>query len=126
MPISLIWDFAAAGNKRGVKQGALRPIVVFINPAQSGFAIKPRVHVARDVTFDGGTRFRQYNVRLPIGELALQYRVLDAGREVLASGDLATDQFGVLRIPAVPPEAVGVELVGGRVKLVAPLDPSQR
>jgi hypothetical protein len=126
MPISLVWDFTAmAGTKRDVKQGSLRPVLIFLNPAQAAFAMKPRMYVAREVTFDGGTQIRQYNVRLPVGERALRYRVLDAGRDVLASGDVSTDQFGMLRIPAVPAQAVGVELVGDHVQVIAPLDPER-
>jgi len=36
----------------------------------------------------------------------------------------AADQFGKLRIPEVPPHAVGIELVGQRVNLIAPIESS--
>lgn len=122
LPVMLAWNITdMAGNKPGVKRGPFRPFLVMLNPFAVFMAGEGRVYVS-DVTFDDPPRMRQFNVRLPVGELALRYRVLDAGRDAIASGEITTDQFGKLRIPEVPPHAVGIELVGKRVNLIAPIE----
>jgi hypothetical protein len=122
VPATLLWtvsDFA--GSKPDVKREPQRPALGFINPFRSMFAGKPRVYVAEHVTFDDPPRIRQYNVRLPIGEVKLRYRVLDATRAAISSGEVATDQFGKARIADVPAHAVGIELQGDRIDVIAPV-----
>jgi len=121
IPYSLVMDSTLNGGKPGVKRDAFRPILAMLDPTRSMLASKARVYVAQHVTFAGATRIRQYNVRLPVGEVVLKYRVLDAGRDVLASGEVTTDQFGKVRIPDVSLHAVGIELIGTRVNLIAPI-----
>jgi hypothetical protein len=122
LPASLAWDVSdMAGNKAGIQREPLRPVVAMLNPFRSMSGGKPRVYVADQVSFESAPRMRQYNVRLPLAALPLRYRVLDAGRAALSSGELETDQFGTVRIPDVPAQAVGIELVGERVHLIAPL-----
>lgn len=84
----------------------------FLNPFQSVMGHKLRGRVSDKELFADPPVEREYDVELPVAGLSFAYRVLDAGRAVLADGQLTTDEFGRARIEAVPPEAVGVELRG--------------
>ena len=121
-PATLFWtleDFA--GAKPDIKREPQRIALGLVNPFKTLYAGKPRVYVAEHVTFDDPPRIRQYNVRLPVGEVKLRYRVLDATRTAITSGELATDQFGKARIADVPAHAVGIELQGNRIDVIAPV-----
>ncbi len=123
MPALLFLDFSGSDIPHpGAKVEPMRAFLIALDPTRALFAGKRKVFVSRDVTFDSPAEVRQYNVRLPIPEQRVRYRLLDSGRDVVSEAEVTTDAFGRFEVPFVSGDVVGIEVVGDAWTTVAPID----
>ncbi len=98
------------------------PFLALISPFHGFLALNNRIMLTDADVFPHRRVSRAYLVRLPVEEVALKYRVLDAGRVVLADGDAVTDVFGKLVLDDVPATAVGIQLIADDWTTIVAID----
>jgi hypothetical protein len=98
-------------------------LVAMINPFQTAIGYRLRATPTTDAqVFRDPPIVRELEMRLPVPNLAIRYRMLDAGARSLGDGTIATDAFGRAAI-ANAATAIAVEVTVDGKTVTIPVEP---
>lgn len=99
-------------------------VLAALNPFQGGVTYSARINPNPNVEiFADPPVLREFRMSLPAPAVTLAYRALDDQEQVIATGNVKTDELGRVKIAGVT-GAIALEITTGRTVMVLPIEPS--